>query len=97
MIFLKVRYTIEGLTVLFALAALIDIFIEFKIENYKFCYKFNLLVALSPTKILFLFACLSILFIVPFRFACNYSVEDIVAILVLIFMSTHFLHFLRLI
>ncbi len=51
--------------------------------------------ALCPSRVLFLTACLSSLLAVPFRLGCQPHIEDRLALLVMLFTGPYFLFFCR--
>jgi|694.fasta_scaffold151057_1 hypothetical protein len=87
------------LTVLFPCTEIIRSIFEMKIEKFNIYFK---ILIESQTKLLYLFyygmffsACFLIILIIPFRFTCDYFTEDIFSIIILIFMTMHFLYYFR--
>ena len=89
-----IRYSIELIVLLLAIMTLVFQVKELLIEKYKLYLK--VLIG-NPTKVLYLTACFLIILIIPLRIACYDSVEDILSVLALIFMTLHFLYYCRLV
>ena len=89
-----IRSTVEFIVIILAIMTLVLQVKELLIEKYKLYLK--VLIG-NPTKFLYLASCFLIILIIPIRIACADSVEDILSVLALIFMTLHFLYYCRLV
>jgi hypothetical protein len=88
-----IRSIVEFIVLLLALMTLVLQVKELLTEKFKLYLK--ILIG-NPTKFLYLTSCFLIILIIPFRIACIDSVEDVLSVLALIFMTVHFLYYCRL-
>ena len=88
---LKARTVLEVIVLLYACGLILLHFNEIYVQRLQFIE--NLLS--NPTRILYLLALIFIILIVPLRVTCNTYGEDILVVLIIIFISVNTMYFAR--
>ena len=88
----KARVLGEAILVVWSIVYLAIAVREFTFLGYKI---FLQNMALCPSRVLFLFGCILLIFTVPFRLACQPGIEDNLAVLCMLTNSLYFLFFCR--